>query len=116
MIARNYRRFPDALECQLVLLFDAPVRTRRAPPAHSGLNTTPLIGKLRHPPRAKDADSVPIGATVTTPSGKVAVVEAYRGFRRDHIIRLVCRYLEPENKRFDKVLLAPELVVIVKGK
>lgn len=83
----------------------------------AGMNTRPPIGLLRHGPRSRprDAEEIPIGSVVTTPTGKEARVIAYRGFRRDHIVRLVCRYLEPENKRFDVVLLAPELVVVVKG-
>jgi hypothetical protein len=83
----------------------------------AGMNTRPSIGLLRRGPRSrpKDAEDIPIGSVVTTPTGKEARVIGYRGFRRDHIVRLVCRYLEPENKRFDVVLLAPELVVVVKG-
>jgi hypothetical protein len=84
----------------------------------AGFNTKPAVGLLRHGERrrAREADEVPIGSIVRTPTGRDARVIGYRGFRRDFMVRLVCRYLEPENKRFDVVLLAPELVVVmVKG-
>lgn len=62
---------------------------------------------------SKDHDRIPIGAKVRTPSGQEAVVIAYRGFRRDFRIRLVCRYLRPANRAFDVVQLVPELVEVL---
>jgi hypothetical protein len=73
-----------------------------------------LMGPLRQRrARPIDPETIPVGTLVRTPTGKEARVEGYRGFRRDHIVRLVCRYVEPENKAFDIVLLPAELVVVV---
>lgn len=78
------------------------------------IDTRLLVGRLRDRPRRHmEAEEVPIGSRVRTPTGKEAIVEGYRGFRRDHIVRLVCRYIEPVNKRFDVVLLPPELVTVL---
>jgi len=79
----------------------------------AGINTNPPIGLLRFTPKPKEAEEIPIGATVRTPTGALAKVEGYRGFRRDHRIRLVCRYTRPVNRAFDIVLLLPELVEVV---
>lgn len=114
MIARNFRRYPEALERQLELKFRAS-RHHRAKPARA-MTVGELAARQRHlptPPRAMDAEQVPIGSTVRTPLGALAIVEDYRGYKRDTRVRLVCRYVDPENKRFDVVLLAPELVVVV---
>jgi hypothetical protein len=84
-------------------------RTKR--PINPGL----VAARLRFfpPPRPMDAEEVPIGSLIRTPSGKEARVIGYRGFKRDIRVRLVCRYTQPENKRFDVVLLAPELVMVL---
>lgn len=79
----------------------------------AGINTKPPIGLLRFTPKPKEAEDIPIGSTVRTPTGALAKVEGYRGFRRDHRIRLVCRYTRPVNRAFDIVLLLPELVEVV---
>lgn len=78
----------------------------------AGINTKPPIGLLRFTPRPRDVEDIPIGTIVTTPTGSRAKVIGYRGYRRDHRIRLVCRYLEPVNQRFDVVQLLPELVKV----
>lgn len=65
------------------------------------------------PARPIDAEEVPIGATVKMPSGAIAVVEGYRGYRRDHRVRLVCRYVTPKNKAFDVAQILPELVEVM---
>lgn len=79
----------------------------------AGINTKPPIGLLRFTPKPKDAEDYPVGTKVRTPSGAMAVITGYRGFRRDHRIRLVCKYLTPVNRAFDVVLLLPELVEVV---
>lgn len=61
----------------------------------------------------RDPEEIPVGSIVRTPMGKMARVIGHRGYRRDHIVRLWLQYLEPENKRFDKVLLPPFCVVVV---
>lgn len=108
MIARNYRKYPEALALQLALELVCVV-VRRVRERHSAI-TAP-----RKPVAVvqQDAEDVPVGAIVRTPTGKKARVLGYRGYRRDHRVRLWCQYLEPENKRFDKVLLVPELVTVV---
>jgi hypothetical protein len=62
-------------------------------------------------------DEFPIGTPVVTALGLDAVVIGYRGFklasRTGRRMWLVCRYLNPPNKRHDKVLLLPELVTKV---
>ena len=63
--------------------------------------------------RHAEYDRIPIGATIRTPRGMEAVVIGYRGFRRDYRIRLVCRYINPDNKAFDVVQLVPELVEVL---
>lgn len=65
--------------------------------------------------RQKEPEDVPINSLVRTPTGQLARVVGYRGFRRDHRVRLVCRYEQPANRRYDVVLLAPELVHIVEA-
>lgn len=79
----------------------------------AGINTKPPIGLLRHTPRPRDAEEVPVGSLVRTPLGMEATVIAHRGFRRGHRIWLVCRYVTPTNKRFDVVQLLPELAVVL---
>lgn len=79
----------------------------------AGSNTWPRVGALRHAPRPIEPDEIPVGAIVRTPTGQLARVIAYRGFRRDFRVRLVCRYLRPVNKRYDIVMLVPELVQVV---
>lgn len=69
---------------------------------------------LQFSPRPRDAEEIPLGTIVATPTGALAKVEGYRGYRRDHRIRLVCRYLNPNNRAFDVVVLLPELVTIHK--
>lgn len=81
----------------------------------AAINTKPPIDLLRFTPRPRDHEEIPIGATVRTPLGLLAVVVAYRGFRRDHRIRLVCRYLKPKNKAFAVALVLPELVEVLHG-
>lgn len=81
----------------------------------AGINTKPPIGLLRFTPAPKDEDEIPIGTMVRTPTGALARVEGYRGYRRDHRVRLVCRYLKPVNSKFDVVQLLPELVEVVNG-
>lgn len=82
----------------------------------AAINTRPAIGVLRFAPRPIDAEDIPVGTIVRTPTGALARVEGYRGFRRDHRIRLVCRYLRPVNKRHDVVQLLPELVTVMEEK
>lgn len=79
----------------------------------AAINTQPAIGRMRFIRRPVDAEDIPIGTTIRTPTGALAQVINYRGFRRDHRIRLVCRYIKPVNKAFDVVLLLPELVTVV---
>jgi hypothetical protein len=107
MIARNYRKHPEALALQLVLDFVAVV-VRRVRERHS----QSLVPRKAQP-ATQDAEEIPVGAIVKTPTGKQARVLGYRGYRRDHRVRLWCQYLQPDNKRFDKVLLVPELVTVV---
>ena len=75
-----------------------------------GVNLSGAATALR---RHAEYDRIPVGSTVRTPSGQIAVVIAYRGFRRDYRIRLVCRYVHPQNKAFDVVQLVPELVEVL---
>ena len=79
----------------------------------AGINTKPPIGALRFTPRPRDHEEIPIGSTVRTPMGLLAVVEGYRGFRRDHRVRLICRYIKPRNRAFAVAILLPELVEVV---
>lgn len=79
----------------------------------AGINTKPPVGLLRFTPAPKDEEEIPVGTVVRTPTGALARVEGYRGHRRDHRVRLVCRYLEPANRAFDVVQLLPELVEVV---
>jgi len=81
----------------------------------AAINTKPPIGLLRFTPKPRDHEEIPIGATVRTPLGMLAVVVAYRGFRRDHRVRLVCRYIQPKNKAFGVALVLPELVEVICG-
>lgn len=112
MIARNFRRYPDALERQLELKFARPKRHPRAKAART-IGELAARQRCLPPPRAMDAEQIPIGSTIRTPLGQLAIVEDYRGYKRDTRVRLVCRYVDPENKRFDVVQLAPELVVVI---
>jgi hypothetical protein len=86
----------------------------------AGMNTRPAIGLLRHGPRPRDHEEIPLGSLVRTPTGKEAEVRAYRGYGsragagRAHRVYLVSRYLNPDNKRFNIVQLLPELVVVVR--
>jgi hypothetical protein len=85
----------------------------------AAINTKPPIGALRHGPRPKDAEDIPIGSIVRTPTGALARVEGYRGGRRigggqkDDHERLVCRYLTARNRRFGTLVILPELVDVV---
>ena len=81
----------------------------------AGINTTPRIGLLRHTPRPKDAEEVPVGSLVLTPLGMEAHVIAHRGFRRGHRVWLVCQYTHPTNKRFNVAQILPELVTVVRA-
>lgn len=116
MIARNYRKYPEALAMQLTLQL-ACVVVRLIRERHSG-RASPSPGKVL-PQAACEATDVPVGAIVQTPTGKRARVLGYRGYGqrggvdRDHRVRLWCQYLQPENKAFDKVLLVPELVTVI---
>lgn len=86
----------------------------------SGINTKPPVGNLRVQNRPRDAEDIPIGTVVRTPLGALARVVAYRGGRRmgggdkDNHERLVCRYINPKNRRWGVVVLRAELVEIVK--
>ena len=82
---------------------------------NAGINTKPAIGLLRHSPRPIDAEEIPVGSVVRTPLGFVATVIGYRGYRRDHRVRLVCRYCSPKNRAFDVVLIFPELVEVIRA-
>lgn len=85
----------------------------------AAINTKPPIGHLRIHNRPRDADEIPIGTKVRTPTGALAVVEGYRGGRRvgggdkENHERLVCRYLNPTNRRWGYVLLRAELVEVI---
>lgn len=106
MIAWNFRKYPEALALQLELSLVCVV-VRRIRERHAA---------RPHPvdaPQDVNAEDIPVGSIVRTPTGKEAKVLGYKGKRRDHILRLWCQYLQPENKRFDKVLLAPRLVVVI---
>ena len=81
----------------------------------AGINTKPPIGILRFVRQAMDAEQIPIGATIRTPLGMLAIVEGYRGYRRGHRVWLVCRYCKPRNKAFDVVQVLPELVEVIRG-
>lgn len=87
----------------------------------AGMNTRPPVGLLRHTRRARDHEEIPIGATVKTPLGLLAVVESYRGIGtrqgegRSHRVFLVCRYVHPANKRYDIVQILPENVTVVEA-
>lgn len=76
-------------------------------------------GSARLPQRARDHEEIPLGSVVKTPLGLLARVEAYRGYgdregaERAHRVYLVCRYLQPANKRYDIVQLVPELLTVV---
>ncbi len=73
-----------------------------------------MAARMPFTPKPTDAEDVPLGTVVLTPLGEEATVIDYRGWRRDHRIRLVCRYLKPRNRRYDIVQLLPELVIVVK--
>lgn len=109
MIAANFRRYPEALAMQLPLEF-ACVVVRR-------MRHTAAEARRSHARAAvvpdREPESIPVGSIVRTPTGKEAKVLGYRGKRRDHIVRLWCQYLRPDNKRHDKVLLAAKLLVVV---
>ena len=107
MIARNYRKYPEALALQLAITFYWAARRIRERHAAARSNA------LQHTPQPKDAEDFPVGTVVVTPTGAKAKVTGYRGYRRDHRIRLVCQYLDPVNRRFDVVQLLPELVKVV---
>ncbi len=78
------------------------------------LGATPVpTGVLPFTPKPLDAEDIPIGSVVRTPTGGLARVEGYRGYRREHRVRLVCRYLDPKNRAFDVVQLLPELVEVI---
>lgn len=79
----------------------------------AAINTIPRIGQLRFTPKPIDAEDIPLRSRICLPTGALAIVEGYRGFRRDHRIRLVCRYLKPVNRAFDVVLMLPELVTVI---
>lgn len=111
MIARNYRRFPEALALQLTLDLVCVV-VRKVRERHNAARQIPRCAVASHD---IDAEDIPVGSIVRTPTGKEAKVLGYRGKRRDHIIRLWCQYLQPDNRRFDKVLLAPKLVTILQA-
>jgi len=81
----------------------------------AGINTTTRIGALRFVRKSMDAEVIPIGATIKTPLGMLAIVEGYRGYSRGHRVWLVCRYCKPRNKAFDVVQVLPELVEVVRG-
>lgn len=81
----------------------------------AGINTKLPIGLLRFVRKSMDAELIPIGATIKTPLGMLAIVEGYRGYRRGHRVWLVCRYCKPRNKAFDVVQVLPELVEVVRG-
>lgn len=112
MIARNFRKYPEALALQMTLELVCVV-VRRIAARHTPSPVAKRIHKAFCAPTAREAEEIPVGAIVRTPTGKEARVLGYRGFRRDHRVRLWCEYLQPENKRFDKVLLVPELVIVL---
>lgn len=82
---------------------------------NAGINTKPPIGLLRFTPRPIDAETIPIGSRVRLPSGQTAVVLRYQGYKRQHRVRLVCRYEKPRNKHFNIVMVLPELVEVIHG-
>lgn len=73
-------------------------------------------------PRAKDAEDFPIGTTVRTPLGKLALVIGYRGAQgsrvrkgRGHRTWLVLKYIAPgpREREAGTVQLLPEFAVAV---
>lgn len=58
---------------------------------------------------------IPIGSIVRTPLGLEAeVIRYFSDGRRGHRDRLVCRYLQPKNRRYAVATLVPELVTVIK--
>jgi hypothetical protein len=123
MIAKNFRRFPEALALQLCLPL-AQVHARLVRARHitsASHNVAPPVGALRLPVRTRDRDveDFPIGTVVRTPLGMLAKVEGYRGGKRlgggqkDDHERLFCRYMDAASKKFGTVLLQPSKVEIV---
>lgn len=93
----------------------------------AGINTKPPIGLLRFSPRPREHEDIPIGSLVVTPTGREAEVVGYRGYSRNsgrgyrpgpgqrpHRVWLVCRYVQPANRRADVVMLLPELATVVR--
>jgi AcrR family transcriptional regulator len=112
----------DAATCEILRVRESladrwPIRknlqVRKEGAMSAGINTKPPIGALRHAPRPRDAEEVPVGSLVKTPLGLEARVIAHRGFRRGHRVWLVCRYVQPVNRRFDVAQILPELVTIL---
>lgn len=79
----------------------------------AAINTRPGVGVLRRLPRPIEPEAVPVGSLVCTPTGQLARVIGHRGLKRDFRVRLVCKYVKPVNRRYDVVLLVPELVTVV---
>lgn len=78
------------------------------------------IIKSRRPPRDVEPEAFPVGCTVRTPTGRLATVQAMRGSdydrhtrEKDHLIRIVCKYITPEHRDENCVLLAPSLLTLV---
>lgn len=115
MIARNFRRFPEALALQLSLPFE--LAARRIRERHTAAEARPRPRPARLDlAQDREPDDFPIGSVVRLPTGKLARVVGYRGVRRGHAVRLVCKYLEPVNRRFDVVQVLPKLAAIVEVK
>lgn len=85
----------------------------------AGINTTPRVGALGRR-RPRDHEEIPIGSQVRTPSGRLAMVIAYKGHNRRRgdpklptRVWLVCRY-EGDSSPNNTVALLPELAVVLR--
>lgn len=69
-------------------------------------------------PSDVDPETIPVGAIVRTPRGRLAKVIGRTGKPRgggqvDPFPRLICRYLEASNAKFGIVRLQPKYVEVV---
>ncbi len=77
----------------------------------------PVLREPAPASRRRDIDpgQIPIGSIVRTPLGLEAeVIRYFSDGRRGHRDRLVCRYLQPKNRRYAVATLVPELVTVIR--